>query len=714
MEEPVSGVWPGASLPNVSALDKLARAALGATGASDVWIALARPDAPHGELAPVVGVSARPTGVMALEPASAPPAVRQVMSRASQTGERLSIQSAAVAKDPRAQGEQGPQWGAIMCALAYESERPVGALVMVSARPEPFASAQRELALLYASQIATTIRLVEGAALHEAQARELAALLDATRALTSGLDAQGVINSIASHITRVIACDAALIYRFDARARALRLVAGLGVDVERLAGAVISIQDQRSLAARVASAGAPRYNVILRPEEQAGALTGALATNGAVSLVCEPLIAQGRLLGVMMLARVRVFDEGEQRALGRFAAIAAVALERAGLYEEMRAQRDQREAMFASASDGFALIGGDLRFIEVNHAFASYLGREPEALRGLNCCQALNGTPGAPPSMESCLLCHGPCRAMACMEGGEAIAPFEGVFPAARTPARTGPPASAGPQPNNRVISFTMTPITGSGGLRALLVGRDISVEREMERSRMDFLNMAAHELRQPLQTIQTNLELVLGHASSRLTPEERRRYEMAALTASLHAGARVADLVSLSQRDSGQLAIHPAPGDLAEVARGVAAELRAMAAGYDVRLEAPASEGLPLALIDGDRASQVARNLLINALRFTPTGGWTRIATRVGDYKGRRWAILEVTDSGVGIPEGSRERIFERRYQAPTPEMRGRPKGSGLGLAIVRYIMDGHGGDFRVESEPGKGSRFIMFFPLA
>ena len=697
-------------LPYSAALDRLARAVLGITSASGVWIAVARPGVQGGSLVPVVAVGIHRSGPVALNPAEAPPVARHVIEFAARS--QYLVTSANLASDPRFHGIETRPFGSIMCMPIHENGQPFVALVAACARAGEFDERQRQLALIYAEQIAMTIHLLDAATLHEAQARERAAQLDAMRALTSGLDAQAVITSIASAITRVIACDAALIYRFEERGETLRLVAGLGAD--QLAGAAIPIQDQRSLAARVARERTPSYNALL-PADQAGPLTGALAANGQAWLMCVPLVAQDRLLGVLMLARARAFEAGEQLALGAFSALAAAALERAELFEETRSQRDQRDAMFASASDGFALIGGDLRFIEVNQAFASYLGQEPTAIRGELSCAALNGAPGEPPSMENCLLCHGPCLAMACLKSNEAIAaPMECVFPAPRGPARTGPPLSAGRRPSVRTVSFTMTPIAGPTGLHALLVGRDISDVRAMERSRVEFLNMVAHELRQPLQGVRMNLEILLDRAPANLPPEGRRRYEAAALVGTLSVSARVDDLFILSQRDSGHFTVEPAPNSLELVARKVASELSALASGYRVRLEVDAPDGLPLALIDTTRAEQVARNLLINALKFTPAGGWTRISTRMERYRGREWVALEVADSGVGIPEESLPHIFERHYQAPDTELAGRPKGSGIGLAIVRFIMDGHGGHTIAESEPGKGSRLSALFPLA
>lgn len=698
-------------LPYPAALDRLARAVLALTSASGVWIAVARPNNQGSALVPLVAVGIHSSGPVTLNPAETPPIVRQVIDLTARGPYLLT--SPNLAADARFHGIETRPFGSIMCMPVHESGQPFAALVAARAHAEEFDERQRQLAQVYAEQIAMTIHLLDSAALHEAQARERAALLDATRALTSGLDARGVINSIASNITRVITCDAALIYRFEERAGALRLVAGLGVDADQLAGMAIPIADQRSLAARVARERIPSYNALL-PEDQVGSLTGALATNGPAWLMCEPLIARDRLMGVVMLARAHVFDVGEQRAIGNFSALAAAALERVELFEEMRSQRDQRAAMFTSASDGFALIGDDLHIIEANQAFAGYLGLEPQALQGQNCCRAFNGTPEAPPTMESCLLCHGSCRAQACLDSHTPIGPFESEFPTARALARTGPPAFAGPQASVRAVSFTMTPIPGATGTRVLLVGRDISDERVMESSRVEFLKMLAHELRQPLQGIRTNLEILLDRAPADLPSEARRRYEAAALVGMLGVSARVDDLFILSQRDYGHFTVAPSPCHLPPVARRVASELSALASGYRVRLDVDAPDGLPLALIDQSRAEQVARNLLINALKFTPAGGWTRIATRMEEYDGQRWVALEVADSGIGIPEESLSHVFERHYQAPDSTLKGRPKGTGMGLAIVRFIMEGHHGNVGVMSKQGEGSRFIARFPLA
>lgn len=706
----MSGVRPGGPLPYSPALDRLAREVLGIINASEVWIALARLGSTGGELGLAAAVLRRAGGPQMMNVMEAPPLARAAISLAAR--DKYAIHSPDVLHDPRFASVQTLPYGSIFCAQVYDNERVVGALLVARATVGAFTDYQRQLVSLYASQIATTLQLIDAAALSEAQARELAAQLDATRALTSSRDSRGVVNAITSSIRRVIACDAALIYRFEERGALLRVVAGLGAESERLVDSTISVQDKRSLAAQVASARAPRYNVMLRSDDQMGALTGALATDGPVALICEPLMAQERLLGVVMLARVLPFEEAEQQAIGRFSAIAAAALERVGLFEEMRAQRDQRLAMFASASDGMALFGGDSRVIEVNPAFADYLECGPGALQGKICWQALNGSPGSPPGLEQCLLCHGACRVNACVESGLAsAAPIECEFPVARAVALSEPVGSGGPRLSGRVVSFTLTPIMGPAGYQALLVGRDISEARKLELSRMDFLESVMHEIRQPLQNMLSSQEMLLQPAA---VAPDARRHVAGALSGTLSVRALVDDLYVLTQRNFGHFKVAPVPDDLSAVAQAVASEFSALASGSHVKLEVSVHDGLPPALIDRRRAAQVARNLLGNALKFTRAGGWIRMTTRVEDRKGRRWAVLEVADSGAGISDESQKHIFQRGYQAPTPGQDGRPQGSGLGLAIVRYIMEEHHGHIVVSSKLGQGSRFTAYFPLA
>jgi signal transduction histidine kinase len=130
--------------------------------------------------------------------------------------------------------------------------------------------------------------------------------------------------------------------------------------------------------------------------------------------------------------------------------------------------------------------------------------------------------------------------------------------------------------------------------------------------------------------------------------------------------------------------------------------------AGIALVLELPVE--LPLIQGDGPRLRQVVRNLISNAIKFTPAGGHVTLSATVEDG----WLAVRVRDTGVGISPEHQERIFDRFYQVDAVDTHGRFQGQGLGLAIVRIITEGHGGTVTVESTPGQGSAFIVRLPLA
>lgn len=207
------------------------------------------------------------------------------------------------------------------------------------------------------------------------------------------------------------------------------------------------------------------------------------------------------------------------------------------------------------------------------------------------------------------------------------------------------------------------------------------SLER-LEKQRRDMVADVAHELRTPLTVLRGRLEAL----EDGVVP-----LDMAEVT-DMHAQVLiltrlVEDLRLLSLADAGELLLHRQELDLVEVARSAAAGYRLRAADKGVALVVDDAGPLS-AYADQERVLQVIGNLLDNALRHTPSGG--RVTLRVLGEDER--AIVEVADTGPGIPEGSLERVFERFHR--TDDSRARSAGgSGLGLAIVRAIVESHGG---------------------
>jgi two-component system OmpR family sensor kinase len=204
------------------------------------------------------------------------------------------------------------------------------------------------------------------------------------------------------------------------------------------------------------------------------------------------------------------------------------------------------------------------------------------------------------------------------------------------------------------------------------------------------FIADAAHELRTPLTALRLQLQL-----AERAADAQEREKAFAALREGIARASRMVEqLLTLARADPEAEASPLGPVDLAEVAREVASanEVSAHAKGLELRLEA----GEPV-VVEGDRAAlrALVENLVDNAIRYTREGSIGVSAAKRGTD-----AVLEVTDTGPGIPEAERERVFDRFYRGETTSERG----TGLGLAIVRRVAERHGG--RVTLAPGRGGR--------
>jgi signal transduction histidine kinase len=173
-----------------------------------------------------------------------------------------------------------------------------------------------------------------------------------------------------------------------------------------------------------------------------------------------------------------------------------------------------------------------------------------------------------------------------------------------------------------------------------------------------------------------------------------------------------VDDLSTLALADAGRLHIERKPTDVGELVRQVAEGYRLQADQAGIRLGMSVSlEGVAEARLDAARVEQILGNLVSNAIRHTPSGG--DILVRVEQRSGTDRLVLEVLDSGEGIPPDSLPYVFERFYRADRG--RGRHQGgTGLGLAIARKLAEAHGGTLEAANRPEGGARFTLSLPLA
>jgi NtrC-family two-component system sensor histidine kinase KinB len=239
--------------------------------------------------------------------------------------------------------------------------------------------------------------------------------------------------------------------------------------------------------------------------------------------------------------------------------------------------------------------------------------------------------------------------------------------------------------------------------LGTLLVLEDVTERRHSAVVTSDLLATASHGLRTPLASLQSCLRVVEGAV---LEPRRKEALESAVREAeSLARAVDDLDRVSRLEERREQLRIQSAaPQDLIEAADG---EFRSSYDRHGVKLAAEAAPDVPRVLADPARIKLVLDFLLDNALANTPPGGTVKVQAQADGDRVR----FAVTDTGRGIPEKHQERIFERFYQVPGSEDRGR---AGLGLSIARDIVQSHGGEIRLESREGQGATVWFTLPAA
>ncbi len=241
----------------------------------------------------------------------------------------------------------------------------------------------------------------------------------------------------------------------------------------------------------------------------------------------------------------------------------------------------------------------------------------------------------------------------------------------------------------------------------AILVFHDLTRLRQLEGVRQEFVANVSHELRTPLSLIKSASETLLDGASS--DPAALMRFLAIIDKHANRLALLIDDLLLLSTLDSGGLRLDRQPLPFRLTVQDAIDDLRPRSLARGVKLE----NRVPAALVvmaDNDRMRQVMFNLLDNAIKYGRAGGTTSVDGRLLES-----GLIEISvvDDGPGIPADSQERIFERFYRVDKARSR-EQGGTGLGLAIVKHVVQAHGGEVRLESAPGQGSRFIFSLPAA
>ncbi|WP_088343101.1 MULTISPECIES: ATP-binding protein [Rhodomicrobium] len=342
----------------------------------------------------------------------------------------------------------------------------------------------------------------------------------------------------------------------------------------------------------------------------------------------------------------------------------------------LRESENRARAIFESAVDGVVTFSAEGLIETVNPAAAAMFGYAPEELTGTHIHHlVLIGTP----------------------DGGEA--------------GQTGARLVTGWRKSGEVfpVELTISPVALRHRTIQTGIIRDVTERTRLDRLKHEFVAMVGHELRTPLTSIRGSLAL-LDHGVAGALPPRAQSMVRIGLENSERLLRLIGDILDIEKFESGKMSFIFEPTAVeALVDRAVEAN-RSFADPFNVRLRVEhLTAGGALIRADADRLTQVLANLISNAAKFSPDGGVVTIGTEAAGGNVRVW----VEDQGPGVPEGFRDRIFQKFSQADSSDTR-QKGGTGLGLSIAKAIVEQHGGSIGFgPAAAGHGTRFFFDLPL-
>jgi len=270
------------------------------------------------------------------------------------------------------------------------------------------------------------------------------------------------------------------------------------------------------------------------------------------------------------------------------------------------------------------------------------------------------------------------------------------------------------PQPTevavgNRIFSAQATPakavsVAAETGGGAVLVLHDISELRHADRVRRDFVANVSHELRTPLTAVRGYVEALMEEP---LEPDQRKQFLSVIDRHTIRMERLVRDLLRLARLDAQQEAVERHPCEIESLFRAVTSDLSGPIERQKVQIDVTVASDAAVVTLDPIKFHDVLRNLIENAVNYSPEGGHVSLDARVDGET----VAISVADEGPGLPDSDLERVFERFYRVDKSRTRD-PGGTGLGLSIVRHLIELHGGRVQARNKAGGGAVFTVMVP--
>jgi PAS domain S-box-containing protein len=595
-----------------------------------------------------------------------------------------------------------PDSNAIKCVPMISKEQIVGAIAIINKQGGDFDATDLMLLNSAAGIIAVAVENAHFVINAQEQVDDLIMLNEVGHALTSTLNLEQILEQTTWLIRQSLQAEAASLWLLEEKSQELVLTASSGMGAEIIIGYRLSVQS--GIAGYVTRTGEAYLSTDVSREKAYFKKVADMSDFAPRSMLCVPLRVKDKIIGVMQALHQNVgwFDENHLRLFSSVASSVGIAIENARLFGEVQdfnrlleqmvleqtmelaEEKEKIEAILASMADGLLVLDAQKRILTAN--------RVAEGMLDFHLGELVGRSIG-PEQLENELwLCVG--------NMADSVEPT--VSASVDVPAaQTGAVLSI--QAHSAKVRNEAGEVIGT-----VIVLRDITAIKEVERMKARFMAGVTHELKTPLSVIKLHAKNLLTY-HTRL-PEQKKNDLLNSVQIQVRLLEKlIENTLELSRFDAGTTKVERQPFDPVALIDRVTADLHSLAEGKQITLhwQKPATEMTILA--DRDQLERVVRNLIDNAIKYTPAGGSVEVQSvseLVGD---QTFVTIRVSDTGIGIPLEHQLQVFERFYRVDPSHT---VPGTGLGLSIVKEIVNVHGGEIRLESVPGEGSAFTVILP--
>ncbi|RME80112.1 MAG: PAS domain S-box protein [Caldilineae bacterium] len=506
--------------------------------------------------------------------------------------------------------------------------------------------------------------------------RQLEALLEISRALTSRLDLPSLLRTILSYAAEIVGGEVGYIALTTPQGQ-LRLATGYGLPSKVYNALAPYLAQRKADGDFWNEAELRRHLGIVREASR-------LPLEQVIAL---PLVIEDEeVVGGIFLFRSgpAAFTAGDRSLLRDFADQAAIAVRNARQMEQLRAEKARVEAIIENSPNGVMILDPNLKVLIVNRAFSKLTGVSPQAARGRPCSEVLKleNTTGD----HLCLSAAPPPPTSVWYGEGDIVRPgYKRV-----------------------TVGINYYPLFDRNGhlLNVIATLTDITRFREAEELKSTFISVISHELKTPVSLIK-GYASTLTRQDANWSPEMVNEIGRVIEEESDRLNHLINNLLDASRIQAGALELDIDDVSLAHVARTASERFQTQTEAHQIEFDFPPD--LPLVRADERRIRQVFDNLISNAIKYSPEGG----VIRVGAWAEEDRVVAYVADQGVGIPLDEQDSVFDRFYRVDS-SLRRSTQGVGLGLFLVKAIVEAHGGEVWLRSQPQKGTTFFFALPRA